>query len=285
MLRFSVLASGSSGNAAFLQLGETGVLIDAGIGPRQIASRLAAVGATWEQVNFVVLTHTHSDHWRERALEHVCRRKIPLYCHAEHGRALEGYSAAFQKMKVEGLVRRYDASTEFALGTALRCVPVEVSHDSVPTFAFRFAGSAGLFGDGWNLGFLSDLGCWSPALVEAFRNVDILALEFNHDEVMERQSRRPAELISRVLGDYGHLSNDQAAAFLSEILDQSTPGTLQHVVQLHLSRECNRPSLAQKAAMSACARAAALPEIHTAHQDYAGPKLTHDTCRVAAKVG
>ena len=60
--RFCVLASGSAGNCAFVQADGYGVLIDAGLGPRFIASRLATVGAAWRDVHAVVLTHTHSDH-------------------------------------------------------------------------------------------------------------------------------------------------------------------------------------------------------------------------------
>src|SRR5207247_1154514 len=59
--RFCVLASGSAGNCAFLQADGFGLLIDIGLGPRFIASRLATVGASWRHVHAVLLTHTHSD--------------------------------------------------------------------------------------------------------------------------------------------------------------------------------------------------------------------------------
>jgi len=274
MLRFSVLASGSAGNAALLQAGEFGLLIDAGLGPRQIAARLASIGSTWESVHLVLLTHTHGDHWRERTLAHMARRQIPLCCHPRHADTLATVSDAFLKLQKAGLIRTFERDAEVRLHHSLQCKPVEVSHDSTPTFAFRFWGPEDLFGETWSLGFLSDLGCWSPALVDAFRNVGILALEFNHDEAMERQSLRSAELIERVLGDFGHLSNDQAAAFLSSLLRTSTPGILQHLVQLHLSRDCNKPALALRAAARVCAELAAAPKIHTASQDVASPILT-----------
>src|SRR5437867_4414245 len=82
--RFSILASGSSGNAALLEAGGFGLLIDAGLGPRQLASRLAAVGSSWEKVSAVILTHTHSDHWKDRTLKHLRHRGIPFYCHEGH---------------------------------------------------------------------------------------------------------------------------------------------------------------------------------------------------------
>ena len=61
-VRFTVLASGSGGNASFLEAGDFGLLLDIGLGPRQLAKRLAAAGAGWSRVRAVLLTHTHSDH-------------------------------------------------------------------------------------------------------------------------------------------------------------------------------------------------------------------------------
>ena len=81
------------------------------------------------------------------------------------------------------------------------------------------------------------------ALARTLADVDLLAVEFNHDLEMERKSPRPAVLIARVLGDEGHLSNDQATGLLREVLRRSTKHP-RHIVQLHLSRECNHPGLA-----------------------------------------
>src|SRR5213076_1766211 len=74
----------------------------------------------------------------------------------------------------------------------------------------------------------------TSTLARLVANVDVLALEFNHDEEMERRSRRPAELVERVLGDEGHLSNAQAAELLQAILQRSEPTVTRHVIQLHL---------------------------------------------------
>src|SRR5271156_202374 len=83
-LRFSVLASGSSGNASLVEANGFGVLVDAGLGPRQLNSRLAAVDRNWTNIQAVVLTHTHADHWNEGTIKQFQRLGIPMYCHAEH---------------------------------------------------------------------------------------------------------------------------------------------------------------------------------------------------------
>src|SRR5207249_5905278 len=120
-LRFTVLASGSGGNATLVEAGAFGVLIDAGLGPRQLAGRLTAAGRSWADVHAVVLTHTHSDHWRDRTLAHLLRRRIPLYCHLDHHRGLRPYSAAFPDLLAAGLVRPFEPEQDFELSPSLRC--------------------------------------------------------------------------------------------------------------------------------------------------------------------
>jgi hypothetical protein len=146
------------------------------------------------------------------------------------------------------LVHYFEDALPIALPRRLACLPIEVPHDSAPTFAFRVDGSPDLFGHSWSLGYASDLGMTPANLIDAFQDLTVLALEFNHDVEMEERSGRPRNLIERVLGDEGHLSNAQAAESLGRILKSSSRGRLQQVVQLHLSRECNRPRLAQSEA-------------------------------------
>src|SRR5689334_1514021 len=104
-LRFTVLASGSGGNASLVESDGFGVLIDVGLGPRQLAARLTAAGLSWSAVQAVLLTHTHSDHWKDATLAYLHRHKIPLYCHANHHTVLCTYSDGFLALQNAGLVR------------------------------------------------------------------------------------------------------------------------------------------------------------------------------------
>lgn len=271
-IRFTVLASGSAGNASLLQVPGFGLLIDVGLGPRQLAARLAAAGLSWADVDAVLLTHTHSDHWNDRTLAHLRRRRLRLYCHAEHGAAMRRYGSEFAGLHADGLVGGYEAEREWPVGPGLRCRALELSHDGGPTFGFRFEEAGGLFGGPSALAYAADLGTWTPALARALADVDVLALEFNHDVALQHASGRSFYLIRRILGDRGHLSNVQAAALVQETLRHSPPGRLRHLVQLHLSRDCNRPELALAAARAALGGHA--PGVHTARQDEAGPTLT-----------
>jgi phosphoribosyl 1,2-cyclic phosphodiesterase len=279
-LRFTVLASGSGGNASLVESGGFGVLIDIGLGPRQLAARLAKVGISWTAVQAVLLTHTHSDHWKEATLTHLHRYKIPLWCHARHHTVLRTYSDGFPALENAGLVRAFEAAEEFELSAELRCRALPIRHDGGATFGFRLEGGADLFGRHGALGYVADLGCWDDELAGQLADVDMLAVEFNHDVVMQQTSGRSPRLIERVLGDDGHLSNVQAAALVRAVLQRSTPGRLGHLVQLHLSRECNRPALARQTAQALLDELGLAVALHTAAQHTAGPTLhLHATAR------
>jgi phosphoribosyl 1,2-cyclic phosphodiesterase len=271
-LHFSVLASGSSGNASLVEADGFGALLDAGLGPRLLGARLTAVDRGWANIQAVLLTHTHGDHWNERTLAHLHRLRIPFYCHADHHLSLRQTSSAFAELRGAHLVRDYELDQTFSLSPTLSCTPLALSHDEM-TCGFRFEASPGLLEQPSTLGYAADLGSWQPTLADALADVDILALEFNHDVFLEKSSRRSPELILRVLGERGHLSNVQAAELLREVLQRSQPGRPRHLVQLHLSRQCNRPAMAVDAARVVLEELHADVAIHTAKQECAGPSL------------
>lgn len=264
--RFTVLASGSGGNATLLEANGFGLLVDCGLGPRLLTSRLAEIGASWDKVHAVILTHTHSDHWKGLTLAHLRSRRIPIYAHPTQLDQLNASSEAFDALHKASLTRTYSDRTPLEIAPGLTCRPVPVSHDAEPTFAFRFDFSDGEAGPAWSVGYAADLGCGSAELVQTFAGVDVLALEYNHDEQMEKDSPRPAFLVQRVLSDTGHLSNRQAADLTRAIVGQSGPGFPHHVVQLHLSRDCNLPALAAAAGRAAVARFSQVTEVVTATQ-------------------
>ncbi|MGL4422277.1 MAG: MBL fold metallo-hydrolase, partial [Gemmataceae bacterium] len=265
---WTILGSGSAGNASFLQTTPTsGVLVDCGLGPRILGDRLRAIGLSWAYVRAVILTHTHGDHWCRASLMQLHRYRIPLFAHARHHEQLDLASLEHPMLAKNQLLRTYDQDRPVELLPALHATPVRVSHDADPTFALRFDGP------GFRLGIVSDTGTITPSVIEAFEGVDLLGVEFNHDVQLQQSSRRPSHLIRRVLGDHGHLSNLQAAEFCQRVGGPR----LQGIVQLHLSRECNLPSLA--AAAAEAIRPHAGCQIWTAKQDqHIGPIPIHPRC-------
>jgi phosphoribosyl 1,2-cyclic phosphodiesterase len=273
MARFTTLASGSAGNSSLLDADGAGLLIDFGLGPRTLATRMAARGISWRDVAVAVLTHTHSDHWHETTMIHLGRQGIRLWCHAAHAESLAEVSNGFNALHAAGLVSTYENEQAFDPTPDLSALPLRVQHNAGETFGFRFEGGRGLFGPGWAVGYAADLGCWDNELARSLSDVDLLALEFNHDEHLQRTSGRPQYLIRRVLGDQGHLSNWQAKGLLGKVLEESTHTAPLQVVPLHLSHDCNRPELAMSAAKSAISEADHAAEVVLATQHEPGPSL------------
>src|SRR5262249_30344564 len=120
--RFTVLASGSSGNAALLETDGFGLLIDCGLHPRQLSNRLRKAGAAWEKANPVILPHTHGDHCKDLTLADLGSRKIPLYAHPAQLDQLATSSASFEPLRKAGLTRTYADGQPFELrpGFALK---------------------------------------------------------------------------------------------------------------------------------------------------------------------
>lgn len=253
MLRFCCLGSGSEGNALVVEAGDgaltTRVLLDNGFNPSQLRRRLARAGLSVSDLDAVVLTHEHSDH--AGGLRALLRQAaLPVYCSAPTARA-----AALQDAFVEVV-----AGEIVAIG-AMAVLPFEVAHDAAGPLQY-------VFGDGdRRLGVLTDVGEPGEEALHALAGVDALLLECNHDVELLRASAYPPFLKARILGDRGHLSNDQAADFL-RMLDRRRLGVL---AAAHLSRRNNRPQLAQAAL--AAVIGGAEEDIHVADQDQGLPWL------------
>lgn len=285
--RWTVLGSGSSGNASLLELNGTGLLVDIGLGPRQLDARLGRCGLSWQGIRGVILTHTHADHWSGRSLAKLVQWQIPFFCHSEHLRALNLACPEFHTLQFAGLVKTYDAQREFAPLAGTRCRALPLPHDGGATFGFRIESDQTPGSPHWAVGYAADLGSWDSALVHDLANVDVLAVEFNHDVALQRASGRAPWLVRRVLSDVGHLSNEQGAELLDACARHSTPGRLRHVIQLHLSRDCNRPALAAAAAREVIASRRLTAELHTASQDQPCKtiELANELPRVSRKSG
>ena len=263
-----MLGSGSSGNSALILTPHARVLIDAGFSPEELTQRMLGTGASWEKLHALVLTHTHGDHLKRRSLRMAFEHNIPFYCHAEHFEQLSAIKY-LKKAREAGLVHLYEDGQPFEVAGELVFHPVSVPHDCPPTFGFRIETSDS-HGAPRRIGYFADLGHWTPSVAALAHGLDLLALEFNHDEELERNSGRHPKLIQRVLGDHGHLSNRQAALAFEEILRQCPKGGPRRLVQLHISGDCNRPDLAFQAAQEMAVRMQASTVIFSSRQDQRG---------------
>lgn len=229
MLRFKSLGSGSSGNATLVEaVGTTPlrVLVDCGLGIRQLTYRLGEAGLLPEDIHAVFVTHEHGDHIGcARSLS--LRYRIPVWMSC-------GTYTAIGSPDFDGLLRTARDGEAIDLG-GLQLTPFTVPHDAREPLQLSCTdGSA-------KLGVLTDLGHATAHVMTHLQNCDALLLECNHDTDMLEQSAYPAFLKRRVGGQYGHLSN-AAAANIASLLKHDG---LQHLVAAHLSAQNNRPDLVQ----------------------------------------
>jgi phosphoribosyl 1,2-cyclic phosphodiesterase len=285
-VRFCVLGSGSDGNATLLMTPELHVLIDAGFFPDEMAARMDGTGASWDTIDALILTHTHGDHIKKKCLVFCAQHDVQFICHQHHAVQLSG-GRYFKKLQERGLVRTYDGIEPFEIvprvghdgapprsGPAMRLIPILLPHDCVPTYGFRIEARCvpeNETAERWvKLGYLADIGACEDHVAEAVADVDLLALEFNHDEEMEMKSGRHPNLIQRVMGGDGHLSNSKAADVFRRIVENNENGGPKLLIQMHLSSDCNKAELAYRAAQEVLLLTGAQTQVFSTRQDRRG---------------
>ena len=231
MLRFRSLGSGSTGNAALVEATSGGrtsrMLIDCGVGLKQLDLRLAQAGLAASDIDAVFVTHEHGDHIG--CAHSLSRRnRIPIWMS-------EGTWLATGGRDFEGLLNLARDDDEFSVGD-ISVQPFTVPHDAREPLQLRCT-------DGnRSLGVLTDLGHATAHVLARLSGVHALLLEFNHDSDLLANSAYPPFLKMRVGGNYGHLSNTAAAEIARAVLHDG----LRHVVAAHLSEQNNRPEIVRR---------------------------------------
>ena len=223
-MKIVVLGSGSSGNATYIIGEDTKILIDAGISKRQIENRLAIVGIDSFEADAILITHEHCDHTGQLP-GIIGKRDINYY-------VTEGTFYAFSprifnavKDKMHTIISPLDA---FMVGN-IKVLPIMLSHDAVECIGYI------LEEKGKKIVYIADTGYVHSDYYEILRGADAYFIEANHDPFVLMNSNRPVMLKQRILGDNGHLSNQDSAATLCYLIDEKTKS----IVFLHRSKECN----------------------------------------------
>ena len=246
MLAFlRILGSGSSGNLAIVDLdAEDGqpphhLLIDLGLGPRTLRTRLEAEGGVFDpsRVLGALITHADQDHLRTSWGHTITCHRWPVYASVGHHPGLARLGVPASRLAA---VPDSGRTVEIAPGLAVTAAIAP--HDDHGTSAYRLE----LAIDDQEtiaIGWATDLGRFTDPVAALLEDCDVVAIESNYDPDLQARSPRPPFLKRRITSGHGHLSNDEAVWAVQRMSAQRHPSA---IVLIHLSRDCNHPDLVRR---------------------------------------
>jgi phosphoribosyl 1,2-cyclic phosphodiesterase len=209
-----------------MEAGGVRMLIDVGFSIRQLERRLGEAGVGFGDLDLILISHEHSDHIK--ALDCVMRQTdLPIY--------VSSGLIDLIRPPYPGRVQAFHPGEPMEF-KGCRILPFPVPHDALDPVGFCIVDLE----DGFKATIMTDIGFPSLLAKEVARGSNLLVLEANHELDMLLSSGYPWPLKQRIMGDFGHLSNEQAA----ELVESSLCPELQHIFLVHLSEENNRPDLA-----------------------------------------
>jgi phosphoribosyl 1,2-cyclic phosphodiesterase len=229
-MRFTSIASGSSGNCTYIGSDNTHILVDAGISKKRIEEGLCGLDLTLNDISAIFVTHEHVDHIS--AIRTILKKyQIPVY--ATKG-TIEGIRYSDKKNEMADCEFIPVKVDEAVVVGDMIINPMHISHDALEPCGYRvYCGDK-------KIGVATDLGCYDEYTIKALSGCDALLLEANHDVRMLQTGPYPYRLKTRILGDRGHLSNEKSGELLCSLLNEKMKG----IFLGHLSKENNLPELA-----------------------------------------
>ena len=228
-LRFTILSSGSTGNATVVASDGAKILIDAGFSCKRLEQLMEEKGMSFADLDAIVVTHEHSDH--VKGLGPLSRKhNLPIYANEKTWLQLDKQIGAITDENKR--IMETGSSLDFG---SLKVESFGISHDAAEPVAYNF------YDGEEKLSVATDLGYLSSKVKEKLRDADAMILESNHDVEMLRVGSYPWNIKRRILSDLGHLSNDATGEGLTELLG----GKTKRVYLAHLSRNHNMTDLAR----------------------------------------
>lgn len=216
-----ILASGSKGNCISIRSGTTSILIDCGLPKTKIEKMLNDNGINVTEIDAIFLTHNHGDH--TSGLPIANKYRIPVYASEGEWRSIECVEDELQRhlLQSECVINPdWDFDVHY----------FDVHHDAYAPLGYVIEGDQ-------KVSICLDTGKVDDEMLEAMRDSDIYIIESNHIVSLVEQCNRPPSIITRILSDLGHLSNDQTAEALSKLIQ----GKGEQIYLTHLSKGNNDP--------------------------------------------
>lgn len=222
-MKVVVLCSGSKGNSTFIETTKNKILIDVGYNYKYICEKLKDIGVKPEEINYILISHTHSDH--TSSLKTFLQRNNPTLVVSQK------IFYEFKDLKDYNHVLIYEDEINLD-GITIKAI--HSSHDAVDSRNF-------IINDfGKTVCYVTDTGYINNRYFKELQNLNIYLFESNHDVELLQHGPYPAWLKRRVLSDEGHLSNNASSFYLSKLIGPNT----KKIVLMHLSETNNMEEIA-----------------------------------------
>ena len=229
MIKFCSLYSGSSGNCYYINIDGNRILLDAGKSLKKIREALERLDENIENIDAILITHEHSDHIQ--GLKMLCKKHdINIYM---TDKAKPEIQYLVDTINEENIVT-FKAGDKFDIGCA-NIKSVKISHDAIDPVMYTFKDKKNN-----KISIFTDVGEITDTILENIKGSKLAVIEANYEENLLRLSRYPSYLKKRIMGKYGHLSNEEAGFLAKELVKNGT----KKILLGHLSRENNTEIIA-----------------------------------------
>ena len=222
-MEISVLASGSKGNVSYITSSNSKILIDAGISASNIQKKLEEINVNPSDIDAVLITHTHSDH-TVGLVNFLKKYHIKVYLSQK----------MYDELNIP--LTNYEIIDNVFSINDLNIETIKLSHDTDEVFGYIITNHDK------SIVYITDTGYINRKYFPLLKNKSIYVIESNHDIKMLMDGNRPYYLKQRILGDKGHLNNEETANYLATFIGEKT----KKIILIHLSEDNNTPELALK---------------------------------------
>ncbi|MGN1312541.1 MAG: MBL fold metallo-hydrolase [Bacilli bacterium] len=225
-MRVSVLSSGSKGNTTYIESKNAKILIDVGNTAKYIKEKLEDIGVEPEELDAVLITHTHIDHIKGLKVFEK-KYNIPVYL------------TDIMLKSLDFIDKYVLLDDEFDIKD-IHINSIKTSHDAPDSRGYV------LSSENKSIVYITDTGYINKKYFDILKNRNLYIMESNHDVEMLNNGNYPFRLRQRILSDKGHLSNYDSAKYLCSFIGDNT----KYVLLAHLSEDNNTEELAYETLVS-----------------------------------